>query len=148
MIVSPLLEMLRDAWKSRVIFFLALIVSLLALSRRSRSMAVLTLSTLVFGFVCHAVCGELHSSWVAGEHAGGFAGFVGNWVVVPAHLARWVPPVSYLGVIAAALVCTHAARGSTARRARADPVPVGIRLGERDAVEAGAGSLHRARVSS
>jgi branched-chain amino acid transport system permease protein len=105
-IVSPLLEMLRDASKSRALFFMALVVSLLALSRRSRSVALMTLSTVVFGFVVHAICGGLHSSWTTGEHAGGLGGFVAYWVVVPAHLARWIPPVSYVGVIAAALVCT------------------------------------------
>ncbi|HZP72267.1 MAG TPA: branched-chain amino acid ABC transporter permease [Gaiellaceae bacterium] len=105
-IISPLLEMLRDASKSRVLFFLTLVVSLAVLSRRSRATAAMALSTLVFGFVVHAVCGGVHSSWIAGEHAGGLGGFVAHWVVVPAHLARWITPVSYIGVIAAALVCT------------------------------------------
>ncbi len=105
-IISPLLEMLRDASKSRAIFFATLVIALLAVSRRSRPAALMALSTLVFGFVVHAICGGVHSSWIAGEHAGGFAGFVGHWVVVPAHLARWITPVTYLGVIAAALVCT------------------------------------------
>jgi ABC-type branched-subunit amino acid transport system permease subunit len=43
---------------------------------------------------------------VAGEHEGGFAGFVDHWVIAPEHLARWIPPISYVGVIGAALLCT------------------------------------------
>ena len=105
-IVSPLLEMLRDASKSRVIFFVALVGGLALASRRSRALGIVALATLVFGFVVHAVLGAIDSSWVAGEHQGGFSGFVAHWVVVPAHLASWIPPVTYVGVIAAALVCT------------------------------------------
>jgi ABC-type branched-subunit amino acid transport system permease subunit len=105
-IVSPLLEMLRDASKSRVIFFVALVGGLALASRRSRALGLVALATLVFGFVVHAILGAVDSSWIAGEHQGGFSGFVAHWVVVPVHLASWIPPVTYVGVIAAALVCT------------------------------------------
>jgi hypothetical protein len=76
------------------------------LSRRSRSMAFVGLATLAFGFLVHAIAGAIDSSWIAGEDQAGFAGFVAHWVVVPAHLARWIAPVSYIGVIALALVVT------------------------------------------
>jgi hypothetical protein len=62
---------------------------------------------VVFGFVVHAIAGGMHSSWIAGEHAGGLAGLLANWVVAPAQLARWVPPVTYVGAIAAILVVTQ-----------------------------------------
>jgi ABC-type branched-subunit amino acid transport system permease subunit len=106
LIIGPLLELLRDASKSRIIFFAALVAALVLLGRRSRSMAVVALATLVLGFVVHAVAGAIDSSWVAGEHQGGFAGFVDHWVIAPEHLARWIPPISYVGVIGAALLCT------------------------------------------
>jgi branched-chain amino acid transport system permease protein len=106
LVVGPLLEALRDADKSRAIFFIALVGGLTLAARRSRAVGVAALGLLVFGFVVHAIAGGLHSSWVAGEHAGGFAGLLANWVVAPAQLARWVPPVSYVGVIVAALVVT------------------------------------------
>ena len=105
-IVSPLLEMLRDASKSRAIFFVALVGGLALASRRSRALGLVALSTLVLGFVVHAVLGAVDASWVAGDKQGGFAGLVAHWVVVPAHLGRWIPPVTYVGVIAAALVCS------------------------------------------
>jgi branched-chain amino acid transport system permease protein len=105
-IIGPLLELLREPSKSRAIFFLVLVGGLGLAARRSRKLALLGLSTLVFGFVVHAVCAAVDSSWVAGEHRDGFAGLVAHWVVVPADLARWVPPSAYLGVIGAALLCT------------------------------------------
>jgi branched-chain amino acid transport system permease protein len=106
LIIGPLLELLRDASKSRVIFFVALACALVLLARRSRSLAAVAIATLVLGFVVHAIAGGIDSSWVAGEHRPGFAGFVDHWVIVPEHLARWIPPISYIGVIAAALLCT------------------------------------------
>ncbi|HEU5372981.1 MAG TPA: branched-chain amino acid ABC transporter permease [Gaiellaceae bacterium] len=106
LIIGPLLELLRDASKSRVIFFVALVAALVLLGRRSRPMAIVAVTTLVLGFVVHAVAGAIDSSWVAGEHQPGFAGFVDHWVIVPEHLARWIPPVAYVGVIGAALLCT------------------------------------------
>ena len=73
-------------------------------SRRSRSLALVALSTLVLGFVLHAIAGSIHSGWTAGEHQGGLAGVVNYWVIAPAHLARWIPPVAYVGVIGCVLV--------------------------------------------
>ncbi|HVW90408.1 MAG TPA: branched-chain amino acid ABC transporter permease [Gaiellaceae bacterium] len=106
LIIGPLLELLRDASKSRVIFFVTLVLALGVASSRSRKISLVALATLVLGFVVHAVAGGIHSDWVAGEHQAGLAGVVDYWVVAPAHLARWIPPASYIGVIAAVLVCS------------------------------------------
>jgi branched-chain amino acid transport system permease protein len=106
LIVWPLLELLRDPNKSRVIFYVALVLGLAVAWRRSRAAGWLALGTLVFGFAVHEICRAVDSSWVAGEKDPGFAGVVNHWVVAPEHLARWIAPVSYVGVIAAALVCT------------------------------------------
>jgi len=105
-IIGPLLEILRDANKSRVIFYIALVAGLLLAYRRSKSIAWVALATLIFGFVVHAICKAINPAWVAGEKLPGFAGFVNHWVVAPESLARWVAPVSYIGVIVAALVVT------------------------------------------
>ncbi|HST13353.1 MAG TPA: branched-chain amino acid ABC transporter permease [Gaiellaceae bacterium] len=107
LIVSPLLELLRDADKSRALFFIALVGGLAFLSRRSRRMAMVTGATLVFGFMLHAIARAIDGGWVAGQPgAGGFAQFVDHWVIAPEHPARWIAPVAYVGVIAAALLCT------------------------------------------
>src|SRR6185503_20295367 len=107
LIVSPLLEVLRDADKSRALFFIALAGGLAFLSRRSRRIAIVTGATLIFGFVLHAIARAIDGGWVAGQPgAGGFARFVEHWVIAPDHPARWIAPVTYVGVIAAALLCT------------------------------------------
>jgi branched-chain amino acid transport system permease protein len=107
LIVSPLLELLRDADKSRAIFFIGLAGALGVLARRSRRMAIVAGSTLLFGFVMHAIARGIDATWVAGPPgAGGFAEFVQHWVIAPEHPARWIAPVTYVGVIAIALLCT------------------------------------------
>jgi branched-chain amino acid transport system permease protein len=106
LIVGPLLELLREPEKARVVFVVALVGGLVVAFRRSRLLAVIVVATLAFGFAVHAIAAALHGSWVAGEHAGGFGGAFAHWVVVPAEVARWIPPTSYLGLIAAALLLT------------------------------------------
>jgi branched-chain amino acid transport system permease protein len=107
LIVSPLLEMLRSEGKSRIAFFIALVGGLMLLSRGRPKLAIVAVSTLIFGFVVHAVASGIDSSWVAGQPGdGGFASFVQHWVIAPAQPARWIAPVTYVGVIAAALLCT------------------------------------------
>jgi ABC-type branched-subunit amino acid transport system permease subunit len=106
LIVGPLLELLRDPNKSRIIFYLALVAGLLLAFRLSRTLGVVAIATLAFGFACHAIAGALHHSWVSGSAPGGLQHFVSHWLIIPRHLAGWVSPVTYLGVICAALVLT------------------------------------------
>jgi ABC-type branched-subunit amino acid transport system permease subunit len=106
LIISPLLEMLRDPGKSRVIFFAVLVGGLGLAARRSRTVGIAAAATLAFGFAVHELARAIDASWVAGEKNGGFAGVVDHWVVHPAELARWIAPVSYIGLILAALVVT------------------------------------------
>jgi branched-chain amino acid transport system permease protein len=106
LIVSPLLELLREPAKSRVIFFVALAGALLLMSRKSRAIGIVAIVTLAFGFAVHETLGAIDKSWVAGQHQGGFAGVTDHWVVAPAHLARWIAPTAYIGLIAVVLVLT------------------------------------------
>jgi branched-chain amino acid transport system permease protein len=106
LIVSPLLEMLRDPAKSRLIFFVGLTIGLVVAARHSRAWAAVAVATLAFGFVVHEIARAIDPSWVAGEKAGGFQGFVDHWVVAPQNLARWVAPASYIGVIGLVLLIT------------------------------------------
>ena len=65
-----------------------------------------------FGFVVHAIAGAINH--VVGRRREGAAAspaLVDHWVVVPAELARWIPPVSYIGLIAMALVLTLVTAG-------------------------------------
>jgi ABC-type branched-subunit amino acid transport system permease subunit len=106
LIVSPLLEWLRDPGKSRVVFYVAVIGGTFAVFRLSRRLGALIVATAAFGFAAHAVASAIHAQWVAGRQAGGFGGAFAHWVIVPTHLAGWVPPVSYVGLIAAGLSLT------------------------------------------
>jgi branched-chain amino acid transport system permease protein len=105
-IIGPLLELLRDPAKSRAVFFLALVGALALAFARSRAVGLVAIATLAFGFVVHEVARAVDGDWVAGEKQGGFAGFADHWVVAPAHMARWIAPTTYLGVIVAVLVVT------------------------------------------
>ncbi len=55
LIIGPLLEVLRDPDKSRVVFYVALVGGLILAYRFSRTLAVVAGSTVVFGFALHAV---------------------------------------------------------------------------------------------
>jgi ABC-type branched-subunit amino acid transport system permease subunit len=106
LVIGPLLELLRDPGKSRIVFFAALVGGLLLISRRSPAVGIVGLATLAFGFVVHEVLGAIDSSWTGGQHQGGLAGVLDHWVVAPAQLARWIQPASYIGLIVVALVVT------------------------------------------
>jgi branched-chain amino acid transport system permease protein len=106
LVIGPLLELLRDPNKSRVIFYIALVTGLLVAFRLSRRLGLIVVATLAFGFVCRAIAGAIDHSWVSGSAPGGLQHVVSHWVIIPKHLAGWVPPVTYIGVIAAALLLT------------------------------------------
>ena len=106
LIVSPLLELLRDPGKSRVVFYLAVLGGVVVAFRFSRKLGLVAAATAAFGFAVHAVAGAVDDRWVAGEHAGGVGGALAHWVIVPSHLAGWVPVVSYVGLIAVGLFLT------------------------------------------
>jgi branched-chain amino acid transport system permease protein len=106
LIVSPLLELLRDPEKSRVVFYLALVAGIVFAFRFSRTLGVVAASTVAFGFVTHAIAGAIDHSWIAGDRGPGFSNLVSHWVVVPVDPANWIAPVSYVGLIGVTLLLT------------------------------------------
>jgi hypothetical protein len=64
--------------------------------------------TIVFGLVARLVADGIDDSWTAGpvEESGRIASWAAEWVIVPAQLADWVGPVTYIGLVALALVLT------------------------------------------
>jgi ABC-type branched-subunit amino acid transport system permease subunit len=106
LVIGPLLELLRDPNKSRVIFYIALVAGLLFAFRLSRRLGLVAVATLALGFVCRAIAGAIHHSWVAGSAKGGFQHVLSYWLIIPRHLAGWIPPVTYIGVIGVALALT------------------------------------------
>ncbi len=145
LIIGPLLELLRDPGKARVLFYLALVGGVVFAFRRSRTLGVVVAATVVLGFVVHAIARRVRPrvgrrrarrrlrrrGRALGRRAGA-PGVVGAADDVhrpdrpgaPAH-----PP----------------ARPAATGAARADALPRGVRLGERDAREPRADAVHRAR---
>ncbi len=101
-IIWPLLELLRDPGDARVIFYCLLGLGLLVAFRLSWKLPAVASGLIGLGFAAHAIAKAIRGSWVTGT-AGGWAS---DWVIVPQHLASWMPPVTYIGLIAAALGLT------------------------------------------
>jgi ABC-type branched-subunit amino acid transport system permease subunit len=107
-LVSVLLETLRDPGDARGLFYVVILLSLVVALRVSIQLAVVLGGTIVFGLVARFVAGEIDASWTAGpvEDTSRVAGWAADWVIVPSHLAGWVAPVSYVALVAAALLLT------------------------------------------
>ena len=107
-LIGILLELLRDPGDSRVLFYCAILVGVVAVFRFSVKLAVVLGGTLVFGIVAHSIVGAVDNAWVngSGGEGGGVADFAANWVIVPVTPAAWITPVSYISLIALTLVLT------------------------------------------
>jgi len=101
-LISVLLELLRDPGHSRYLFYVMLGAGLVVSFRWSRRLALVAGLTIVFGFAAHAIADGIEHSWVSGA-AGGWAS---GWVIVPSHLAHWLPPVAYVALIGGTLGLT------------------------------------------
>jgi branched-chain amino acid transport system permease protein len=107
--ISVLLEMLRDAGGDvRGLFYVVIVLALAAAFRMSAKLVVVLGGTIVFGVLARVVAGEIDSSWTAGpvDGTGRIAAWASDWVIVPTHLAGWVAPVTYVGLVAMALLLT------------------------------------------
>jgi ABC-type branched-subunit amino acid transport system permease subunit len=107
-LVSVLLETLRDPGNARLIFYAFGILAIVLALGRSRKLAGTLAGTLVFGLVVHALISAINHDWVAGKEQSpsGGADLLAHWVVVPTALASWVAPISYIGLISIALMLT------------------------------------------
>jgi branched-chain amino acid transport system permease protein len=108
-LVNVLLQLLQNPSEARVLFYLVVVLGVLATYRISIRLALVVGATALFGIVVHAVVGSFHHAWVNGEH-GGVGGAIANWVVVPQQLATWVGPVAY-GLLIVGMLCATQLRG-------------------------------------
>ena len=145
--ISVLLELLREPGDSRFLFYAVVLAGLIGALRFSRRLAFVLGGTLVFGFLLHVVAQAIDEAWTSGAASGGgrLGDWANEWVVVPAELAAWITPVSYIGLVAAVLALTLLQGWARLRPARPDALPGRVRLGERDAREARADALRRPR---
>ena len=89
------------------LFYLAILLSLVAVFRASWQLVVVLGGTLVFGVVAHLVAGGIDDSWTSGsvERSGSIGSRASDWVIVPTQLAGWIAPVTYVGLIALRTRC-------------------------------------------
>jgi branched-chain amino acid transport system permease protein len=105
-LISVLLQVLQDPGQARVLFYLGVIVGVIAVYKFSIKLAIVVAATAVFGVAVHSIAGSLHHSWVDGAH-GGISGALAHWVVVPVQAAPWVGQVAYLLLIIGMLCVTQ-----------------------------------------
>ncbi|HET8741836.1 MAG TPA: branched-chain amino acid ABC transporter permease, partial [Gaiella sp.] len=107
-LISVLLEVLRDPGDSRSLFYALALLGLVAVFRLSRQLAIVLAGTVLLGFVARVVAGAIDDRWTAGVPSGGgrVGGWASDWVIVPTHLAGWVAPVTYIGLVALVLALT------------------------------------------
>jgi branched-chain amino acid transport system permease protein len=107
-LISVVLEVLREPGDARSLFYMLVLLGLVATFRLSRQLAVVLGGTIALGFVARAVAGAIDDGWTAGVGGGGgrLASWASDWVIVPSQLADWVPAVTYIGLIALVLTLT------------------------------------------
>ena len=107
-LVSVLLEVLREPGDSRALFYGVLLLGLVAVLKPSLRLAVVLVGTVALGFVARAVAQASDETWTSGVAAGGgrLGGWATDWVIVPQALAGWVAPVAYVTLIGLALILT------------------------------------------
>lgn len=106
-LVSVLLEVLRDPGQSRYIFYGLILIGLLAFFRASTRLAVVFIGTVVLGFAAHFIASSISDTAVAGASNGGgwLPQAVDHWVITPASLGAW-GPVSYVSLVSLVLLLT------------------------------------------
>jgi ABC-type branched-subunit amino acid transport system permease subunit len=105
-LVSVLLALLRDAADARILLYAFVVAALVFALGRTPKLAIVLGGTLLFGFIVHAVAGAIDESWTSGGTTSGLNSALSNWVIIPEHLANWVGPVTYIGLICLALGLT------------------------------------------
>jgi ABC-type branched-subunit amino acid transport system permease subunit len=105
-LVSVVLELLRDPGNARILFYLFAIVGIVLVLGRSRRLAVLLASLLAFGFAVHTAAHAINSDWTSGQSASGLDHALSHWVIIPTSMVNWLGPVTYMGLIGLVLVLT------------------------------------------
>jgi ABC-type branched-subunit amino acid transport system permease subunit len=108
-LISVMLEFLREPSDSRVLFYTVVGLGLIAIFRISLRLAVVVGGVAVFGLAAHAIAKAVDGTWVSGtvgDDTSRLAGWASDWVIVPTGLASWIPPVSYISLVALVLLLT------------------------------------------
>jgi len=92
----------------RWIFYLALVIAILARIRPWPKLAVVVGGTAAFGFAVHAIAGAVSSSATAGPvtEGGSLTGFIKHWVIIPEHPGS-AAKYAYVGLVVAVVALTR-----------------------------------------
>ena len=105
-LVSVLLELLRDPGDARILFYLIGVLALLFAFGKTRKLALVLTAILAFGFAAHGVAGAINDDWISGPSANGLDRVLSHWIIIPTHMVNWLGPVSYIGLIVLVLTLT------------------------------------------
>lgn len=105
-LIGVMLEMLRNPDDARYVFYGLVLVGLIGALQFSRRLVLVLGGAIVLGFVLHVVADGIDAAWVAGTPPSGgwLANLLTHWTIVPTHLAEWIGPVTYVGLIASILL--------------------------------------------
>ena len=105
-LVSVLLELLRDPGDARILFYLIGVLALLFAFGKTRKLALVLTAILAFGFAAHGVAGAINDDWISGPSANGLDRVLSHWIIIPTQMVNWLGPVSYIGLIVLVLTLT------------------------------------------
>jgi ABC-type branched-subunit amino acid transport system permease subunit len=106
-LVYVFLEALRDDGVSSWLFYLSVVLALVALVRPVRLVPVVLGATIALGFVVHAVAGAIDGAWTAGASAEAhrLSRVLDSWVAIPESLGS-VKSISYIALVSLLLLVT------------------------------------------
>ena len=144
-VVNVMLEFLRDPGDARILFYVVGVIALAFAFGRTRKLAVLLASLVVFGFAAHAIAEAINPDWVSGTRR--TASTTPSRTGSSSRRASRTGSgrSSYIGLICLVLALTLMPAALALRRARADDLPRHVRVGERPARPARRDALHRPR---
>jgi ABC-type branched-subunit amino acid transport system permease subunit len=107
-IVASVPEILRTPANARYLFYIVLVLLLVAVVRPWQRLAILAGATVAFGFAVHALVGWLWPPGVAGETAGGAGSrFLDAWLLLPDTSRTTIGNIAFVLVVAAVLTLTQ-----------------------------------------
>ena len=101
-----MLEFLRDPGDARILFYVVGVLAIAFAFGRSRKLAVLLGSLLVFGFAAHTIAHAINGDWSRGRRRAASTTRSRTGSSSRRSLVNWVGPVTYIGLICLVLALT------------------------------------------
>ena len=106
-VITVSLELLRDPANARLLFYGAVLITLIAYMRPWKKLAAVLGGTILFGIVTYQLVDAIRPAWTSGSIEGGrFADLLDGWVVHPAYSTR-LGNIGFVLLIAAVITLTQ-----------------------------------------